>query len=254
MGEYIAQILPSLLIVVLTVGFFLAERRWPGRPLPERKGWYARALLLNFVQVSMMGIAGLTWNAWFREWTIIDLGDWAHPVLQGFAYWFALTFVFYWWHRLRHANGWWHVFHQIHHSPSRIEVLTAFYKHPIEIAFDSALGSFFLYSLAGASGEVGAWYAFFAAAGEFFYHANLKTPDWMRYLIQTPELHSVHHQLDLHDGNFADLPLWDRLFGTYRDATEFEECGFPGNAEAKLGDMLLFRDVYESDRTPDPAE
>ena len=69
----------------------------------------------------------------------------------------------------------------------------------------------------------------------------------MRYLIQTPELHSIHHQFDHHKSNYSDLPLWDRLFGTYRDATDFvDRCGFPTGAEAKLGEMLVFKDVYRA--------
>jgi len=39
--------------------------------------------------------------------------------------------------------------------------------------------------------------------------------------------------------------LWDRLFGTYRDADQFaERCSFPRHNERQLGRMLLFRDVY----------
>jgi hypothetical protein len=35
------------------------------------------------------------------------------------------------------------------------------------------------------------------------------------------------------------------MFGTYRDAEAFAgRCGFPGEAERKLGRMLLFKDVY----------
>ena len=104
------------------------------------------------------------------------------PLLEGFIGWFVGTFVFYWWHRLRHAGGWWLAFHQIHHSPSRIEVLTSFYKHPLEI---------------------------------------------------------------LCDDSFSDIPLWDRLFGTYRDSIAFaERCGFPKGSERRLISMLAFRDVY----------
>jgi len=67
----------------------------------------------------------------------------------------------------------------------------------------------------------------------------------MRFLIQTPELHSAHHELDVHTHNFADIPLWDRLFGTYGDTAEFApQCGFPNGAEEKLTSMLAFRDVY----------
>ena len=76
-------------------------------------------------------------------------------------------------------------------------------------------------------------------------HANVRTPHWLRYLIQTPELHSVHHQFDVHKYNFSDIPLWDRMFGTYKDTTEFvERCGFPKGAEEKLIPMLAFKDVY----------
>jgi hypothetical protein len=35
---------------------------------------------------------------------------------------------------------------------------------------------------------------FFAAAGERFYHSNIRTPRWVEYFIQTPELHSIHRQ------------------------------------------------------------
>ena len=47
------------------------------------------------------------------------------------------------------------------------------------------------------------------------------------------------------------MPLWDRLFGTYKDTTEFAgRCGFPEGAEQKLGAMLAFKDVYYKE---DPA-
>ena len=70
-----------------------------------------------------------------------------------------------------------------------------------------------------------------------------------------PELHSVHHQLDVHHYNYADIPLWDRLFGTYRDADDFvAECGFPRHNERKLGRMLAFRNVYHDEQLLRAAE
>jgi sterol desaturase/sphingolipid hydroxylase (fatty acid hydroxylase superfamily) len=42
------------------------------------------------------------------------------PLAEGFVGWFIGTFFFYWWHRLWHAKGFWLVFHQLHHSSSRI--------------------------------------------------------------------------------------------------------------------------------------
>jgi len=43
----------------------------------------------------------------------------------------------------------------------------------------------------------------------------------------------------------TDIPLSDRLFGTYKDTTAFApRCGFPQGAESKLISMLAFKDVY----------
>ena len=109
---------------------------------------------------------------------------------------------------------------------------------------NSLISGFIVYPILGCSTLGTFWYNFFAATGEYFYHANLRSPSWLRFLIQTPELHSVHHQLDVHAHNYSDIPLWDRLFGTYRDALEFApRCGFHGDAEQELGKMLPFRDV-----------
>jgi sterol desaturase/sphingolipid hydroxylase (fatty acid hydroxylase superfamily) len=239
--------LPSLLTVLATLIFLVLERLFPGRELPPVKGWYFRALLINFTQ---LGITLLTMNLWkevFGLNSIFDLATLNLPVAEGFIGWLIGTFVFYWWHRIRHLDGFWLAFHQVHHSPSRIETVTSFYKHPLEILADAILSAAILYPLLGCSVAGAYWYAFFAATGEYFYHANIKTYGWMRYIIQTPELHSIHHQFDHHRHNFSDLPIWDRLFGTYRDTTQFtDRCGFPAGAESKLAQMLIFKDVYRS--------
>ena len=239
------QLLPSVLLIVSTVFFFVLERINPGRELPHSQGWYARAIFINLIQLLMIGIAGITWNEFFRKYTIFSIGDWKYPALEGFFYWFVGTFIFYWWHRLRHVNGWWVLFHQVHHSPSRIEVLTSFYKHPLEIASDSIIIGFVVYALFGGTAVAGAWYALYAATGEYFYHANIKTPHWIGYIIQRPEHHSIHHQLGVHKYNYSDITWWDRLFGTFKDTEGFaKRCGFPKDHETKLRDMLLFKDVY----------
>lgn len=238
--------LPTLLTIASTVFFLVLERVRPGRELPHVPGWYVRALALNGVQLAITLAFNGVWNRWFAGASLLNLSMIPWPALQGFLAWTIGTFFFYWWHRLRHANGFWQVFHQVHHSPARIEVATSFYKHPLEILSDSFLAGVILYPLCGVSLEAAFWNNFFAATGEYFYHANFKSPRWLKYVIQTPELHSIHHQVGVHRGNYADLPLWDRLFGTYRDTNEFSPaCGFPNGNERHLGDMLRFRDVYD---------
>lgn len=238
--------IPTMLVVASTSLFLVWERLWPGRGLPNSAGWYVRALLINFMQLGITLVTGQLWLSLFADVSLLGLHRLQAPVLEGFVGWFVGTFVFYWWHRLRHRNGFWLVFHQIHHSASRIEVLTSFYKHPVEILTNAFLTALILFPVLGVSLLASFWYNFFAATGEYFYHANVRTPRWLRYLIQTPELHSVHHEYDVHAYNYADLPLWDRLFGTYKDATGFtDRCGFPAGAEQRLGAMLMFKDVYD---------
>ena len=237
--------LPSVMVIVVTVLFLVLERLYPGRALPYSRGWYGRAILVNLAQLAITLATARLWVQWFGEFSLFDLSAINIPIVEGFVAWFVGTFFFYWWHRIRHGKGFWLIFHQIHHSPSRIEAATSFYKHPVEILSDSLLSALVLYPFLGCSMMGAFWYNFFAATGEYFYHSNLRTPAWVRYFIQTPELHSVHHEYDVHRYNYSDIPLWDRLFGTYKDATVFvDRCGFPDGAEQKLGQMLLFRDVY----------
>lgn len=239
------QAVPTILIIFSTLFFFSWERMKPGRELPHSNGWHLRAILINLIQLAMIGVAGATWNVFFRKYTLFQLGNWKYPALEGFFYWFIGTFVFYWWHRLRHKNGWWLIFHQLHHSPSRIEVFTSFYKHPIEIAADSILIGFIIYYVFGGSGIAGAWYALYAATGEYFYHANIKTPHWIGFFLQRPEHHSIHHQFGVHKYNFSDITWWDRMFGTFKDTNEFaKRCGFREENEEKIKEILKFKNVY----------
>lgn len=238
--------LPTLMTAAVTAVFFTLERIKPGRELPRSRGWYSRSIVINILQLGITLGLGRIWYDIYGTGSIFHLAGWNNPFLEGFVAWFIGTFVFYWWHRLRHVDGIWQVFHQLHHSPSRIEILTSFYKHPVEIVTGAYLSAAIIFPLLGCSLMASFWYNFFAATGEFFYHGNYKSPGWLRYFIQTPELHSIHHQLDVHKYNFSDIPVWDRIFGTYKDTTEFTvRCGFPGSNEKRIGEMLIFRDVYE---------
>ena len=132
-------ILPPALTVLATIVFLAMERIFPGRELPHSGSWYPRAIFLNLVQLAITLATARLWFRIFGDLSLFKLSHWHAAPLEGFFGWFVGTFFFYWWHRLRHLNGWWLAFHQIHHSPSRIEILTSFYKHPIEIFVDAVL-------------------------------------------------------------------------------------------------------------------
>lgn len=239
---------PLLLIFLFGALFIILERVFPGRGLPQSRGWYLRAVFLNCVQLGVVLLGGITWSVWLKGPSLFHIDGMLPDIVQGFVCWFVGSFFFYWWHRARHSiNFLWRIFHQIHHSASRIETLTSFYKHPLEIAVNSVLSTAVIFVLMGASVGASPWYSFFAALGEFFYHSNIKTAHWMGYFIQRPEQHSIHHQLDLHDFNYGDITWWDRLFGTFRDTDTFApRCGYHDDREQRFGQMLAFQDVNKS--------
>jgi len=143
----------------------------------------------------------------------------------------------------------WLAFHQIHHSPQRIETITSFYKHPGEMVVNSLIGSALVYALLGLSLEAGAVYTACTALGEFFYHTSIRTPRWIGHVFQRPEMHRIHHQHGRHRNNYGDIVWWDMLFGTYENPHEFTAtCGFDDAREQRLLDMLRYRDVHAEER------
>jgi sterol desaturase/sphingolipid hydroxylase (fatty acid hydroxylase superfamily) len=216
----------------------------PGRSWPRVAGWWLRAALLNGVQVGMVFAAGYLWDGWMRQhrpWSADVLGV-TGGALLGYL---VITFVYYWWHRWRHESDFlWRWLHQVHHSPQRIEIITSFYKHPFELLANSLLSSAILYLLVGLSPAAASMAVLLTGLAELFYHWNVPTPHWMGYLIQRPESHCVHHQEGLHGCNYADLPLWDILFGTFRNPREWQaRAGFGPVREHLLGRMLCGVDV-----------
>ena len=83
---------------------------------------------------------------------------------------------------------------------------------------------------------------------ELFYHWNVRTPHWLGYVFQRPESHCVHHQDGLHAYNYADLPVWDVVFGTFHNPRDWQaRCGFGPQGEGRLVEMLSGVDIYQSE-------
>lgn len=230
----------ALIVVGVAFIMIVVESLDPGRRWPSVKGWWLRALLLNGFQAGAVFVAGAVWNDWMlahRPWSADRLGTTGGAVVG----YLAITFVYYWWHRWRHEIGFlWRFVHQVHHSPQRIEIITSFYKHPIEILINGILSSAIVYLGVGLGPAPAAGAVLLSGLAELFYHWNVRTPVWLGYLFQRPESHCVHHQEHLHSFNYSDLPLWDMLFGTFRNPPRFDaRCGFGAEGERRLGELLL---------------
>lgn len=238
-----------MIYVVAGIGLALIilERLIPDQKLPHVKGWWTRVIVINAIQLGIVFLGMFTWDIWLKKVSLFQLSEYVGPVTGGFISYFIITFVFYWWHRWRHdVNFLWLAFHQVHHSPQRIETITSFYKHPLEIVCNSLLIGSINFLLLGLNVEAAAFTLLFSSIGEYVYHMNIKTPHWMGYFFQRPEMHRIHHQRGKHYNNFSDLPMWDMLFGTFQNPKHMDgDCGFKPEREQKLGDMMAFKNVND---------
>ena len=237
-----------MVAALLTVlgGCLIVERFRPGWKQPNRREWEYRVLFLATFELCAVLMIGTIVRDW---WQLPSLFEWNvyHPVLGGSLAYLVASFAFYWWHRARHECGFlWRIFHQLHHSPGWLETLTAFYKHPLEAATNSLLSAMLIYLVFGLDVAGATCYTGLTIAAQLLVHLNTTTPRGLGYFFQRPEMHRVHHQPGTECLNYSDIPLWDILFGTFHNPSTFSgKCGFTARHEAKLGDMLQFRDVHK---------
>lgn len=162
----------------------------------------------------------------FLPTAVINLPNGVSTVLYAYLFY---SFLNYWGHRLKHSNGFlWQYFHKLHHSPSQMETKLTFYRHPVEIIFNTIVILLPVWLL-GLSVEMVCAMLLIEGALECFHHSNIHY-DKFRYvdwLIQTPEMHLLHHEYGLHKYNYSPLALWDLLFFTYKRPSYLpEKLGF----------------------------
>jgi sterol desaturase/sphingolipid hydroxylase (fatty acid hydroxylase superfamily) len=242
-----------LLLVPFTYFAMLAiERLRPARSFPERSGW--QWLGIGFLLLSMsIGTALPLFLPvdWMAEHRLIDgtgLGV-VGGALVGFI---ALELAVYAWHRSAHTFGFmWRTFHQIHHSPQRIDIPGSMLFHPLEMAAYTVIPLAVTVLVLGLDPLAAAITGYLFGFAGMFQHWNVRTPQWLGYLIQRPESHCVHHRKGVHYYNYSDFPPWDMLFGTFRNPKQYlGECGFEGDADRRVGAMLAFADVNVSQYGP----
>lgn len=245
----------GILVGILAI-LMILERIFPDQELKHVEGWWISVLIINIFQLFAVILASFTWENWLQNSDYyvstkgFHLRDHVSPFTGGLIAYFITTWLFYHWHKARHEVYFlWILFHQFHHSATRIETITSFYKHPLEIVIDSQILAILLYSVLGLTNESSIWLSIFSGIGEYFYHMNIKTPVIIGYVFQRPEAHRAHHRQNarLHCPNYSDFSLWDFLGGTWENPTNnYEPTGFSNGAELQRVDMMMFKDVLFS--------
>lgn len=208
------------------------------------KRWRLYAGTLNLANLVAVVAAGNLFRGWIDGHSLLGLGQRLGVVGGSLVTFLIASLIAYGYHRAVHASDrLWRWVHQLHHSPSRIEALTAFYVHPIDALLASLINAAVAYVLLGVDAAAAALALLYVTLFNLVAHADLRTPRWLGWFVQRPEMHRVHHERGAHAGNYG-LPLWDLVFGTWRNPEVGPAlCGFTEDKERQVGRMLLLRDV-----------
>jgi len=223
-------------------GFLLLDLVVRNRKFQTTRFWRLRGLLMTAFIFWFTGQVGLLWGKLLGNFHLFDgagLG-----ILGGTLVGILVYELFhYWYHRIMHRTpALWRRIHQMHHSTESLDAFGANWIHPVDAMMFASIASLVFFPLLGLRPEAGAIGAAFLTFNAMFQHANIKTPRWLGYVIQRPESHSYHHLRHRH--NYADLPLWDMVFGTFVNPAKMEpRTGFYMGASTRVVDMLLGRDV-----------
>lgn len=173
----------------------------------------ARLALPAFVIAAAVAVAEKGWGLF----NAIDMPLWfVFPVTV-----ILLDLNSYFQHWLMHKVPLlWRV-HRVHHSDIDVDWSTAFRIHPVEAIITFGLRAIVIVLL-GAPPIAIAVYEIAFVFSTFFVHANVIMPPSMegklRTLIITPDMHRIHHSIDMYEANcnFGSIfSFLDRCFGTY---------------------------------------
>jgi sterol desaturase/sphingolipid hydroxylase (fatty acid hydroxylase superfamily) len=224
--------------------FLVLDLVYGARRVRTPRFWRVRALLVTLFAFGLSFAVPMFWSRIVGEWTLLDLS--ALPLWAGAAIG-LLTYelMHYWYHRLVHRSDFlFRWVHQMHHSVEDVEAFGAYYLSPLDVIGFGTIGSLVFFPLLGLSPAAGVLANLFVAFSAMFQHANIRTPRWLGYVIQRPESHGIHHERGVHRYNYCDLPLWDIVFGTFRNPETFDaECGYYDGASSRIGEMLIGKDV-----------
>lgn len=138
--------------------------------------------------------------------------------LEVFVIILLTEFIFYFIHRLQHEVPFLWKFHQVHHTPTHLNMLNLYRVHPIDFIIRVVTPYSFLFIL-GFSELAMTTAACTTLLPAHLSHWNIDLNfKWLNYIIQTPEVHRWHHSVDNKESraNFgSSLMIFDVMCRTF---------------------------------------
>lgn len=238
----------SLIAIAMYALLIVLEALFPATVLPKVNHWRLRGLVSFFIFFFLSSYLPLLTDPFLSKYQFFDLtnlGDVGGGILAVVFYELGV-FI---WHRAMHKSDLlWRVFHQMHHSAERMDTYGTFYFSIFDMVGFTFLGSICFALLIGVTPQAVTIMLLTTMFLAIFQHTNIKTPQWLGYIIQRPESHTLHHAKGIHKHNYSDLPVFDMIFGTFKNPKGYEyETGFYDGASSKIVDMLTFKDINKSE-------
>lgn len=237
----------ELMALALIPGFMLLDLVHGSRAYQTPPLWRLNGLLISAGTLVLSFQIPRIWHALVGDVSLVDISG-LHPWAGAGLGMLVYETGHYAYHRLaHHSNVLWRAGHQMHHAAESLDAFGAYFLHPVDTFMFTSIAALVSVNGLGLSLEAALLLNFWLVFNAMFQHANIKTPHWLGYLIERPESHAIHHGRGIHRYNYSDLPLWDMLFGTFRNPrSENEvptEAGFYKGASSRLIALLFGRYV-----------
>jgi sterol desaturase/sphingolipid hydroxylase (fatty acid hydroxylase superfamily) len=243
-------------LAVLAVLFAGLERiapRVPGQRL-FRKGWLLDVVYLVFNSTYAAIVLSYLTALWVHRTDPVLARHW----LANWPWWaqflaLLITIDFVKWcvHNLLHRVPLLWEFHKVHHSIVEMDWVGNWRFHWVEILVYNSI----LYAptlCLGASAEIALTVGVFDTLIGHFAHANIRWRiGWLKYVINSPEMHIWHHNhpdCGPVNRNFGlTLSVWDWLFGTaYVPNLPPARLGFTSVEKYPAGLLSQWREPFAS--------
>ncbi len=218
------------LLTLLAISEFVFP--WRERSISRASRWFQNLSLTvinSFVAKFTLGSVPITisYMCLEKEIGLLNIYEMPNWVTILFTY-ILLDLIIYLQHLMFHATPLLWRLHKVHHSDLDLDVTSGFRFHPIEIIISLVIKAAGILTI-GAHPIGVLLFEVLLNAGSLFNHSNIKVPDsidkYLRLVIVTPKVHLVHHSTIQHEtnSNFGfTISIWDRVFGTYRSKSTFE--------------------------------
>jgi len=217
--------------LIAFLGIFAAVAAWesmsPRRQLTTSKAsrWFSNisiTLIGTAIVRSLFPLLAVTFAANKTSLGLLNLISLPYfvKVLIGVL---AFDLIIYGQHVMFHSVPLLWRLHMMHHADLDIDVTTGLRFHPIEVMLSMGI-KIAAVVVIGPPVPAVILFEILLNGTSMFNHGNIRIPldvdRLIRLIIVTPDMHRVHHSVIIKEtnSNFGfNFPLWDRVFGTYRD-------------------------------------